>query len=482
MGRHAKMKVRLGWSTAIVSVVAAFLMVFVVPAGIAAASSPDLTPGPAYTLWAYGVVRTVDFSGVSGDGFVYQGSATYGYAVILNQTNLTTSTFELSVNRTMGVNLAVEYCTPNCKHPNVVAKLTHVAWESVDAWANFTTNGTVLENGQNVSALALLNSHSTVTGDLVDTARGPLRSANLTANVSATASVNFDTPLGLLPNNLTVPSSWSSASAFTASGEYSIGYSYSLSGPKGTLTVGPTSLTAGVERTGTVTVSGSVNAGPASTVNFGGVSFTNVSLNVEGPFVAREGFILVPDTVDLFGTESSNVWSGNESGATTVQMTSLYVHPGRGAHLGIGGSEWLYTASSLNPTSTSLSPSEIAGAGVPEIAAGADNVGSTPVQGVPETVGPAQTQQNCLLTGSNCPTVAGKPLIPFLTLGIVAVVVAAVVGMVLLAERRRIPPPTYPNAKLYPPGAAGAKPLDSNRSSGVRRPPPVEDDPLSNLW
>jgi hypothetical protein len=477
------MKVRLGRSTAVAAVGAAFLMVFVLPAGLATASGPDLSPGPAYTLWAYGAVRTVDFSGTSTGGFVYQGTATYGYAVILNQTNLTAQTFELSVNRTMSVDLSVEYCSPSCSHPIVSATLSHHAWESVDEWANFTTNGNVSENGQNVSAIALTNSHSTVTGSLLDTAQGPLRTSYLSANVTATAAVTFLTPLGLFPNDLATSPSWTSSSAFSASGMYLIDYAYRHTGPAGKISIGPSELTGAVEGSGNVTLIGALNTGAGGKVDFGGVSFLNVSLSIIGPFVVREGFILVPDSVDLFGTSNSSVWSSNETGGTSAQMTSLYIRPGPGAHLGIGGSEWLYSASALNPSATAVVPSAPTGVGVAEIASGADNVGSTPVQGVPESVGTAQSQQNCLISGVGCPSAAGKPAVPVFLLGVLAVAVLSVVVAVMVTERRRLPPPAYPNAKLYPPGAAtSAPPLASSRSAADRPPPPEEDDPLSNLW
>lgn len=475
------MKVRLRTSTVIVAMAAAFLMVFVVPAGLAVAGSADLTPGPSYTLWAYGAVRVVDFFGNSFDSYTYQGSATYGYSVILNQTNLTTQTFELAVNRTMGVSLSVEYCAPNCRHPGATATVSHDAWESVDDWANFTTNGTVTENGQTVSAIALLNTHSTLTGSLVDSANSPLRTSYLSANVSASAAVNFTTPLGLLPDDLTAASSWNSSSAFTASGAYGVNYHYHFVGPHGTITVGPDAAMGAVARSGTVSVSGNVNTAPGAGVDFGGVPYQNISISVQGPFDAREGFILVPASVDLFGTSASTPWSSNETGGASAQLTSLYVHPGAGTRLGIGGSEWLYSSSALNPSTTALVPS---GLDVPEIASGADNVGSTPVQGVPIPVDQAQTYDGCLVSDTSCPSAAaGKTLVPLLSAAVIAVVVLVVASTVLIAERRRMPPPSYPNANLYPPGAtAPAKPLDTARSSATRRPPPEEDDPLSNLW
>jgi hypothetical protein len=474
------MKVRLRALTATVAVATAFLMVFVVPAGIAAASPAELSPGPTYTLWAYGVVRTVDFSGVSAREYDYQGSATYGYSVVLSQTNLSTSVFELSVNRTMGAVVSIEYCYPTCKNPTVTALVFHHAWESVDAWANFTTNGSVMSDGQSVPAVALLNSHSTLTASLVDSAQGELRDSYLSANVSASANVSFGTPLGLLPLNLTTPMNWSSTSPYTASGMYDLHYSYRYSGPHVSANVGPLTWSGEIARSGNVTVLGSVG-GPNGSVNFGGVSYVGVSLNVEGPFVAREGFILVPDQADLFGTSSPSAISANETGGTAVAMTSLYVSPGVSGHLGIGGSEWLYSASALNPSVTTLSGT---GSGATELAGGPQSVASTPVQGVPIPVSEAQGYQGCLVTGSSCPAASPHALPPGLGLGVILVVLVGIIGVVVVTERRRVPPPAYPNAKLYPPGDEANSPArDDARSPVTRRsPPPAEDDPLSNLW
>jgi hypothetical protein len=474
----------------VVAVLTAFLMVFVLPVGMASAAAPNLTPGPAYTVWAYGAVRTVDFTGASGQGFTYEGHATYGYSVILSQTNLTNQTFELTVNRTMGASLAVEYCFPNCQHPSVTANVTHKAWEAVNDYANFTTNGTVSENGQNASAIALMNSHSIIVGNLTDVAQGPMRTSYLSAHVTASASVNFATPLGLFPNTLTTPLTWSSSSAYTASGSYTIAYLYSFIGPHTVIHIGPGTSTGSVARNGTVTVTGSTTTGPSGAVDFGGLSYLNVSLNVEGPFQAREGFILVPNEVDLFANGGSSVWNENESGGTTVQMTSLYYRPGNLAHLGIGGSEWLYGASSLNPGVAAFAmpgtggTQTLAGTGVTQIAAGADDVGSTPVQGVPVNVDQAQGYQGCLISGGGCPASSSpRSLLPFIGIGILAVIIAAVVASVVVAGRRRLPPPVYPNAKLYPPGVSEkSPPLPSARPATDRRAPTAEDDPLSNLW
>jgi hypothetical protein len=476
------MKVRLSASTTIVAVLTALLMVFVLPAGIAAGSGPSLSPGPSYTVWAYGAVRTVDFSGSSTQGYSYHGNATYGYTVILNQTNTSSQTFELSVNRTMSAALSVEYCYLNCRNPALSGTVSHRAWESDDAWANFTTNGTVSENGQNAFAIALLNSHSMIAGNLTDVAKGPMRTSYLSATVASSTNVNFAIPLGLLPNNLAAPIAWSSTRAFTASGSYAVGYLYASSGPRLSTQVGPVTFHGSVSHAGNLTVSGSTTNSPSGTVDFGGVPYLNVSLNVQGPFDAREGFILVPEEVDLFGSGNANAWSGNETGGTSVQMTSLYVQRQAGDHLGIDGSEWFYAASALNPSATDLAPN---GMGATQIASGSDDVGSTPVQGVPIEVSQARGYDGCLVSGAGCPTSTPRSLLGVISLGVLVAVVAVAIASVLVVERRRIPPPSYPNAKLYPPGSDANPPTAPGAPAAtVRRPPPPEagDDPLANLW
>jgi len=55
-----------------------------------------------------------------------------------------------------------------------------------------------------------------------------------------------------------------------------------------------------------------------------------------------------------------------------------------------------------------------------------------------------------------------------------------IVGGLLVSQRRRMPPPAYPNAALYPPGTAarGARRTGPTTSE----PTPDEDDPLQHLW
>jgi hypothetical protein len=476
------MNVRVGRVAAIVTVSAAVLMVCSVPMAVAASGAPALTPGSPYTVWAYGAVRSVSFEGNAGLLWTYQGNATYGYSVILDQTNLTTEAFELGVNRTMGAALSIEYCQPNCKSPTETASISYRAWEATDEWANFTTAGTVYESGTPVAAIALNNSHSDVAGSLVDRAIGPHNSYFLSINATSTASVAFTSPLGLLPDTLTPGVHWNDTSAYTASGDYLLNFYYNHTGAlDNSQTVGPSSVSGSVNATGNVSVAGSVGT---ANVNLGGTSFQNVSLAVFGPFSVREGFILVPAQADLFGgsTQSPLQYTVGQS---SVEQTSIYARPFIGGHLGVEGSEWLYSSSALNPQVGVAGPS---GAGVNQLSPGSDqvagsSVGSTPVQGVPMPVSQAKGVQDCLVTGATCPSAPGLPrplggLVLVVAVAVVAVLVAAVV-----VQRRRLPPPTRSNAGLYPPVVTvpgAAPPLTGGPNPPP--PPPPEEDPLSHLW
>ncbi len=475
------MNVRVGRVSTLVAVSTAVLVVCSVPVVAAAPGTSALTAGSASTVWAYGGVRNVSFSGPSAvKGWAYQGSATYGYTVVLNQTNLTSTTFELSANRTMGASLMIRYCTPNCKSPVATVSLGYRAWESDDDWANFTTAGTVYENGVATAAIALNNSHSTLLGSLNDTAVWPQHSDLLQVGVSSSASVQFAPALGLIPDSLAPGASWNATSAFSATGSYLLSYYYHHVGPLGgNVTFGPGTLSGNVGGSGNVSVIGSAAPGH---VKLGGASYDDLSLEVLGPFSVREGFILVPAQVDLFGGSDESPLQ-NASGASTAEMTSIYARPTVGGHLGIVGSEWTFVSSALNPGVAAVLPSTAAGAGITELASGSDNVGTTTVQGVPMSVPAAQGVRGCLVTGGGCPSSGSVGAFLDSVVIVGGVLVAAVVAsLVIVTERRRMPPPPRPYAGLYPPVVTMPGTAAAGGGQNPPPPPPPEDDPLSHLW
>ncbi len=482
----------------VASAVLAVLMVFVLSAGPAAAQpTPTSAPPP---LWAYGIVKTVSVGPLHAQmRWVYQGNATLGYSVILNQTNTSDSQYELSVHRTMGVRFSVEYCLDSCGGTTSYATLNFAAWETVDSFANLTTDGSVALGGSNATALALENTSSRLAANVTEIVHtflpvngvNVLRERYLSASIASQAAVNFSTPLGLFPLAF-APSSaqnWSSASGFTATGSTQLEYYYHAEAPTGNITLGPLESQATVQPSGQVGVSGSY--APSRTITFGGVTFPAIQLVVSGPFTVREGFLLVPSGADIFGS-SAKPWDSNASGETTATMASLDAEAVENGHVGIVASSWVVNANSANVAQ--VAPAGGSGVSALDVAASSMDpassmypVSATTVQGTPTSVGQATTDQTCLTAGTGCPSLPGVPaklLRPLIVLGIAAAVVAAVVvsAVAVVAERRRVPPPVYPNANLYPPGAAGTAPRAPARRAPDAPPPEPDEDPLGHLW
>jgi len=479
-------------ASVVVALLVVPLMVFVVPTGVVSAA-PAPAISDAASQWAYAAVRNVSISGTTVSGWTYTLTARYGYAVTLSEPNPGANPFEVTVNRTMGANLSLVACKPSCSDPTLgQGSVSFRALESSDAFANFTTTGTVYENGTAVPALALVNSSSASSANLSERASlkeavGPVDwSTFFAAQTHSAAVVKFSTPLGLIPLNLTAAQNWNSSSAFLAVGEstwkWYFGYDSLRTGPGSAGSSGPATVAA----VGNVSVIGSYGG---STIPFGGVSYPVLSLEVIGPFSVREGFILLPVGGDIFST-TAQPWQADQSSATTVQLGTLDGRPLAGGHLGLVASSWVYQASSTNP-GDATSPSAASVAGVTPALTGAAGpaLPATTVQGSPTSVSGAQQVTGCLETGLGCPSTGGGATSPFhllggvLLFGIVAVVIAAVVGTVLVAERRRVPATVYPNANLYPPGASGVPPATRGGPESPARPaPPSEDDPLSHLW
>jgi len=460
------------------------LLVLVLFSGLAGAA-PMLASATPQNVWAYGAVETLSFQGTS-HGWQYSGTGTYGYSVILNQTNTSATTFELSANRTMGTFLQVHYCYPSCRSPVYFGNESYHAYETVAATAHLSTVGNVNENGTRVSAVALNSSDSHLLANVTETSSSYLpidhsvgpRSHYLSANVVATSSVAFSPGLGLLPIDLGSAQSWNSSSEYLSHAAANYEYYGASSGPHGSGQLGPVTGNFSLPASGTVSLSGSYS--PSNTVLLAGASYPEVSLRLVGPFAVREGFILLPSATDLFDG-GAQPWVAQQNGSTTATMSFLDARAVGGGHLGIAASEWVYDSGTANPSSTvSAAPS---GSGLaPSMSGVTDPAPATTVQGQPEAVDSAQSQQSCLLTGSGCPagsSTSGGGLRGLVGLAAVGALVVVVVALVILvAERRRMPPPVYPNAALYPPG--NARP--GTRAPPMEPPAPAEDDPLRNLW
>ncbi|HTT44671.1 MAG TPA: hypothetical protein VMH38_01465 [Thermoplasmata archaeon] len=471
------------------SVLVAGFMVFVLTS-----SAVGATPAPAASgtnsTWSYGAVETfkVPLQRAS-DTWTYQGNATYGYTVTIFENATGSTTLELTVLRTMGVAYSIQFCQPTCSAAKQWSNQSARIYESTATFANFTDQGAVYENGTSVAALALENSTTFVHDNLTESADAFLPSLlqqgphlhYLAANLSAESSVAFAPALGLFPTELNPGTQWNSSSDFSALGSASWDFYYSVHTPAtGTQTYGPISGNASLTTSGSVSVQGAYAAG--NNFRYDGTTYPAITLSVTGPFDVREGVVFVPSAIDVFGS-ASQPWGENQTGSASAQMATLDLKPMAGDHLQLVASSWHYSSIAAN-SADSMS----VGSGVPGVSAavsGANPVSSGTLQGEPETAAQASGNQQCLTTGGGCPAAPGG-LSPrawfglFVVSGVVAVA-AVLVVLAVVSRRRRAPAPVYPNAVLYPPGAAYPS-APSGAPVQPAAPPAPEEDPLDHLW
>ncbi|MGA9043281.1 MAG: hypothetical protein ACLP8V_08660 [Thermoplasmata archaeon] len=475
--------------TVLLAVGMAVLMVFVVASG-AVEAAPLPTSSTPVASWSYGIVKTVSVGPLrASDNWVYEGNATFGYTVTTWDNNTSANTFELTILRTMGAAFSVRFCDPSCTSPTNWVNVSYRAWEATTGISNFTTQGRVYENDVGFTAVGLQNSTVWVRSNLTETYDAHLPVLKWTqdkiryfsGSIGGHTAVSFTPALGLFPAALVPGTNWNSTSAFLASGSANLSYFYAAHGPFGSTVIGPRSgIPVSFATDGSVAVEGAYAQG--SSVELGGVPYPAINLTVIGPFSVREGVIFVPDTADLLGGSNAAA-SGNTSGTTSVEQSSLDLKDVSGGHFGLAASSWRVVTNSANPydgTSANATDSEFSPA-----AASSNPVSSVTLQGEPQTTAQVSSTLQCLTVGTNCPAAGGSSS-PRSLLGAVVVVgaiatIGALVALAVVTRRRSVPPPAYPNAVLYPPGAAGpAAPAVAPATPGT--PPPTEDDPLDHLW
>jgi hypothetical protein len=478
----------------LLAVVMAVLMVFVVASASAEAAPVSPASSPVGT-WSYGVVKTVSVGplpSATDPNWLYEGTATFGYTVTSWLNNTTSTTFELTVLRTMGAAFSVLFCYRSCSSPTNWVNLSYRAWESTTGISNFTTRGSVVESGSPVPAVGLQNSSVWVRSNLTETYDAHLpvltwtadKTRYLSGSIAGHAATTFTPALGLFPTALSPGTSWNSTSAFQAMGAANYSYYYGAHGPQPlhSTVIGPISGPLSVASHGTVAVDGAYAVG--SSVNLGGVTYPAINLTVIGPFSVREGVIFVPNSTDLFGSSSSAA-TGNASGTTTVQQSNLDLRALGDGHFGLAASSWRLVTNSANPydsaTSAQVSPSQIA----PAASSSSNPVSTVTLQGEPETSPQVTSTQQCLTAGAGCPA-SGSNSSPRSFLGAVVVIgavatVGALVALAVVARWRRLPPPAYLNAPLYPPGQMD-HPVPARAGAAPAAPPVPEDDPLDHLW
>jgi len=463
----------------------------VVPS-VGAAPAPGPVPnGSAAAFvegWGYGGSRWVNASGSTPDGqWMYSIHAFVGVQVLVQQVNTSSTTFELTVNRTLVANLFVLLCHPNCASPTASANLSRQAWEVASATDNFSTAGQVTGPSGPVPAVTLLNASTSAQANFTErgvaNVTGPLGTHHSTAFLSvqsaAAMAVSFTPGLGLFPDNLSATPSWTSSSNYSGHGIWSVDYAYARS-PFGQIpTSGTGSANGTVAHSGNVSLAGSVLG---SVTLHGGLAVTAVRFALTGPFAFREGLILVPAGADLFGsTSSSGAWTQDAQAAESASTDATDFAGASHQRPVIAASATAFAASPAEPSATAAmaGPSGLSAFVTPASAGSA----ATTLQAQPEMESYAQSQSLCLLAG-NCPKSTSGPTelghlggVLFLAVAVVGLTVV-VVGLVVARQPPRKDPPS-PNASLYPTGAVAPPPPVRPATPGT---PPPPDDPLGHLW
>ncbi|MGA7923361.1 MAG: hypothetical protein WCA77_05240 [Thermoplasmata archaeon] len=446
------------------SAVAAALLIgfLVVPSTLGTAQAMPASSTAASTqMWAYGGQRWVNTT-VELPHANYTSEAFVGWQVIYTSINTSSTTVELTAQRTLGVALTAEYCAPSCQNPTEQAHLLISGSEVDFASANLSTTGTVDVNGSAAAAVALLNAASSSQAHLSEKLSISLTGINGTKTATgsldvvgaANASVNFGASgLGLVPWTVMPGEQWNASAAFTSAGAWALNYTWARVGFDGVSTSGTGSPNGSAIGSGVVDLQGT-DLGNVTLSN--GQSVPRILLVITGPFEDADGIILIPHAYDIFGTASQPYAGASLGGAiaTTAEIDFSIDHIHHVVRIVAAATSYQSSDSSVAPTEVTGSPS-LSSSAAPS---------ATDVQAEPESVGQAQAASQCYVAncevGTTSPStaapVADSGLLGIAIIGLIAVAVVGTVGLIGLQGRRRARART-----TTPPGVVGYSTLPS---------------------
>ncbi|HKV90166.1 MAG TPA: hypothetical protein VJQ43_03100, partial [Thermoplasmata archaeon] len=404
------------------------------PIANAPASSGNAPLSPAVTptsqQWAYGGSTWQNVS-LTHNNASYVSHAFFGWQVVVTATNTSLGTVELEAQRTMAASLFASYCAPSCSHPSTAGNLSIRGNESDTGFANLTALATVYENGTPTLAAGIDNASSRGSANLNEsyslTIGGHTASGHLAVAGAARAQVAFTPALGLVPWNAAPNVTWNASSNYTASGSWSVSYSYGATSFLGTNVSGSGHPSANVSSSGTVSVNGT-DLGPITLRN--GKTVPVIVLAISGPFDTIEGIILVPHGFAVFGSGHHD-WDNHELGSEAIATSRLDVAlDATGHHLA-----FVASAASYSGADGSLSGP----AALRTAASGSAAPSATLVQGQPETVADAQHAATCLTTRCAGPSAGAASVLPLLVVGLIGVAVVAAIGALAYRSRNRGP-------------------------------------------
>jgi len=440
------------------------------------AAAPAAHPGAPLVVasgstqqWAFGGNASAAYSCSStacGDGTNITSLSLHyyiGWVVIYTATNISSTQTEFEAQAAINASLSL-----SITGSALSATANLAGRETASGFTNVTNTGTVnLTAGPgspgNVAALALMNAESkaafnfslSFSATITNATGTNTESENFDLGGNETSTVNFPSPLGVVPIDPQQGQWWNASAPYSATGAYTSGYSvsaningHSYSGgdwaslsisPSGTLTVNGTDL-------GPATLTdGYTNPPTTVTVQEILLSFSN------GEFTGSDGWVMLPS--GLYGGAL-----GGLGGLTLVagQHPSAVSVPGGEAAYYQKGPGFVGVDEAANSSSVGLSTG-------PQVN----------LKAGPEPVTVAQQQYSAITSPSGGGSSAFPTTILILAVVVVVVVIIGVLVMVRRPGRRRpstdAPPPmpTGSYAGWVPPPAPPSPP------GGEMPPPPA---------
>jgi hypothetical protein len=477
---------RKGWVVGLSAVLVVTVLLAVVASGLAhdgpgapAPNSGLRAATGATQQWAFGGAAGAAYSCSStacGDGSNITSLSLHyyiGWVVIYTVTNISSTQIEFESQAALNASLSVtvvgciQQVSGPCESINANANLA--GRETGLGFTNITNTGTVNLTGgsgspANVSAFAVMNAQShdgfNFSGSFSETNSSGTATLNFDLGASEISSVNFASPLGIVPINVQPGDTWTASAPYTATGNFTSGYSLSASVP-----------------------------------NRASESYQDWT-----------NFVITPSgTLSVNGQDlgAYTLWDNYTSPATTVSGQLILLSFGTGEFTGSDG--WLFVPSGLadgaegflggsgigliagqHPVATTLGGSESAyyqnGAGfigakedVSSSSVGASGGPTANVVAGPEPVSVAEQQYSAITAKGS----SGSAFPIGLLILAVVVVVVVVIGVLVVARRpgRRRPsgdvPPPYPTGAY-----SGWVPPATPPSAPDIQPPPPPPPPM----
>jgi hypothetical protein len=341
-------------------------------------------------------------------------------------------------------------CTSFSLSGNVAGKVMALGFTNVtSAGSVYLTAG--VGAPAEVSALAIMNAASnesfnfsgSFNGNIPDSGSSQSASASFDIGATEASSVNFATPLGIVPIDPVPGDSWNSSAPFSASGAFWSGYSYSEHYNGTSASLSNYNHTA-VSPSGTLSVNGTDLGAFTLYDNYTNPPTTATAQEIllsfgDGEFAASNGWVMTPtgifsglDGLALLHESSPGMHAAAHSSTSIVSIASsesAYYEQGHGF---VGASE-TGNASALGSIGSGVSGPKLN------------------LQAGPEPVSVAESQYQGITNPSSS---SGYPWTTIIIVVVVLLVVVIVVGAVMM--RRRRPPTGAPPTGPTPPNTWGS--------------------------